>query len=110
MTGNAQVWDKGLQPERTSLGWMRLSLALLALTLVIPRLAWDVLGAWVLVPTTFVGAASLTLLAESRRRYLHAHRRLTAGHGQLPDGRLPLITTVAVLLVSVVALVIVWGW
>ena len=109
-TGGDRVWDSGLQPERTSLAWLRLSLALVGLALASLRFTWPMLGAWSLVPTALVAAAAVVLTGRSRRRYLHAHDTLLAGRPHdLPDGRLTATAAVAALLLAATALVVVVG-
>lgn len=109
MTGTDRVWDRGLQPERTALAWRRLALAWLGLAPVMLRLAWNVVGAWALVPACLLVAASVTLMVEGRRRYLSAHRRLRSGREALPDGRLPFVTLCTTLVLVAVSLAIVLG-
>ena len=102
------MWDAGLQPERTSLAWRRLALALFGLALAVPRLGWPVMGAWALAPAGIAAAGAVTLLITSHLRYLHTHLVLTARSVQpLPDGRLPLITVLAALTLATVGVVIV---
>jgi uncharacterized membrane protein YidH (DUF202 family) len=105
--GGGQVWSTGLQLERTSLAWRRLALALLALSLALPRLGWQVMGPWTLAPACVVAAGAITLLATSHRRYLSAHRALTAGTDRpLPDGRLIMTTVLSAAVLAAVALLI----
>jgi uncharacterized membrane protein YidH (DUF202 family) len=98
-----QVWDPGLQPERTSLAWQRTALALLGVGLLVPRVAWATLGAWSLVPSGLVVAAAVAVLAAGFRRYRAAHRALTTG-GTLHDGRLALLVTLTALVIGALAL------
>lgn len=102
------VWDAGLQPERTSLAWRRLALALLGLALAVPRLGWPVMGAWALAPAGIAAAGALTLLTTSHLRYLTTHDVLTGRSVlPLPDGRLPLITVLAALTLATVGVLVV---
>lgn len=110
MTGgdNEHSWGAGLQPERTSLAWRRLALALLALALAIPNLAWLVLGIWTLVPASVVAAGAITLVAASHRQYLSTHHFLTAGTVRpLPDGRLIGAAALSAMILATVAVAIV---
>lgn len=107
-TGGDRVWDSGLQPERTSLAWLRLSLALVGLALASLRFTWPIIGAWSLVPAALVTVAAVVLMGRSRRRYLDVHT--TPGSGRphdLPDGRLTATAAVAALLLAATALVVV---
>jgi uncharacterized membrane protein YidH (DUF202 family) len=100
--------DPGLQPERTSLAWRRLALALLGLALAVPKLGWQALGPWALVPAAIVAAGALTLVAASHRRYLHTHEVLSSRSAPvLPDGRLPMVTVLAALILAAVGALIV---
>lgn len=98
-----QVWDAGLQPERTSLAWRRVALAFLGLALVTPQLAWTALGPWALTPALVVAGAAVTLLVGGHRRYL----RIRGVAGPLPDGRLPLLTVCTTLILAALALAVV---
>ena len=103
-----QVWGPGLQPERTSLAWRRVALALLGLALAVPNLGWPLLGIWALVPAGAVAAGALTLLGVAHRRYLRTHHLFTVGSAQtMPDGQLPLIAVLTSLILAMVAVVIV---
>lgn len=81
-----QIWDSGLQPERTKLAWQRTVLSLLACSLVVSRLvALDHLFVGVCCALTSVLLAGLA----GRRttiRYRRTHRALRST-GRLPDGR-----------------------
>ncbi len=102
------VWDAGLQPERTSLAWRRLALALLVLALAVPRVGWPVMGAWALAPAGIAAAGALTLLTTGHRRYVNTYHVLNARSVlPLPDGRLPLVTVLAALTLGAVGIMIV---
>lgn len=108
MSTDDRVWDAGLQPERTALAWRRVSLALLALALVAPKLTWPVFGIWAIPPTAAVAIAAIVLYSLSHRRYLGHHSRLSAGAERpLPDGRLVLATALTVLSLAVLGLALV---
>ncbi len=98
------VWDEGLQAERTSLAWHRVSLTLLGIALAVPRLAWSTLGLWALPPAGIVAIGAVALLILSHRRYLDMHGQLTRDSQQpLQDGRLQLITALTTLVLAVLA-------
>lgn len=93
-----EVWDAGLQPERTQLAWQRTGLALLACSLVISKLVSlenMVFGA-VIAFTALVMAVLVVL--SSRKRYQRANIALHHEIGFLPDGRINL-TMVGLLVV-----------
>lgn len=106
MTSPGEVWDAGLQPERTGLAWERTALAFLGLGLAVPRLAWPVLGPWAIAPAAVILAGALALFVAGHRRYRHTHGALT-GAGQLRDGRLPLLATLVALVLALVAVLLV---
>ncbi|RFA19063.1 DUF202 domain-containing protein [Subtercola boreus] len=101
------VFDPGLQVERTALAWQRTALALIAGSLV---------GARVLAPTTGWGGIGLGVLgallglfvlARSGIRYRHTHGALTTNRrapGPLPGALLMGVLAAAVLVAGVVAL------
>jgi uncharacterized membrane protein YidH (DUF202 family) len=92
--------DAGLQRERTTLAWHRTALALLGLGLVTPRVAWPVFGAWSLLPAAAMAVAAGVLALAGRRTF----------PSRAVDGRLPLLTTLAALLLALVAAVlVVWA-
>jgi hypothetical protein len=101
-----QVWDLGLQPERTSLAWRRLGLTFFALALASLKLTWPILGEWALLPTLLVAGAAISLLIHSSHRYATMHRSLT-GSRHLPDGRMLLATALIALGLTVLALFVV---
>jgi uncharacterized membrane protein YidH (DUF202 family) len=104
MTTAPEVWDAGLQPERTSLAWQRTALALLGVGLLIPKLAWAVLDVWTLVPAGLVVAVAVSVLVAGHRRYRATHEVLSTGDGRLRDGRLPLLVALTALVIAVLAL------
>lgn len=93
-----QVWDAGLQPERTALAWRRLGLTLLAIGLAVPRVTFDELGWWCVPAVVLALGCAGLLLTAGHRRYAGAHRTLTNTGSLASGGRLPL-TVVAVTLV-----------
>lgn len=97
-----QVWDAGLQPERTSLAWQRTALALLGVGLLVPRVAWATLGVWSFVPSGLVVGAAVAVLVAGLRRYRAAHAALTSG-GKLHDGRLPLLVALTAFAIAALA-------
>ena len=91
--GVDHVWDPGLEPERTSLAWHRLSLTLLGIALAVPKLAKSTLGLWALAPASLVSAVAIALLITSHRRYRDMHRHLMRDSQEpFQDGRLHLLT------------------
>ncbi|MGJ9412746.1 DUF202 domain-containing protein [Aeromicrobium sp. CF4.19] len=97
----------GLQRERTALSWQRTALALMAGSLLVVRLSYEVLGAWALVGAAFAFGLAAWVLVEGRRTYLDRtglrprRRSRAAGHTAA------LATAVAVLcLLELVALVV----
>jgi uncharacterized membrane protein YidH (DUF202 family) len=95
-----QVWDEGLQNERTTLAWGRSTLALLGCALLVARLATKV------HPTVGVALAAAALILAgtvarvTSARYHRASAALSAGR-PLPDGKLAALTTALLLLIGV---------
>jgi putative membrane protein len=86
-----QLFDPGLQPERTELAWRRTTLALVVGALIALRLLPAVLGPWAISVglTGLVLAALLWVLA--RRRAHQTAQSLVHNHGPLPGGVLLLL-------------------
>jgi uncharacterized membrane protein YidH (DUF202 family) len=89
-----QLFDPGLQPERTELAWRRTTLALIVGALVALRLLPPALGSWSII----VGLAGLVLAAIM---WVLAHRRarltshvLRHEHAVLPGGGLLLLLAI----------------
>lgn len=111
----SDLFDPGLQPERTELAWRRTALAIAVGSLVALRLLPAVLGhiAWI-APGVFGLITAGMLWLAARRRYARVSAATVGGgaHAALPDGRLPLtlaalataIGGVCVAVVGVVAL------
>ncbi len=68
MSVRGEVFDPGLQPERTELSWRRTLLALVVVAVVGERLLSPVLGRWALLLAGAGLLAVMALLAASRRR------------------------------------------
>ena len=106
------LYDPGLQPERTELAWRRTALAIAIGSLLSLRVFPLVLptGAegWGLVPGVLgVGTAALLWIA-ARRRQRRTTAVLTARRsGPLPGGVLPLVLTVFATGFGIVALALV---
>ena len=98
-----QVWDKGLQPERTALSWRRLSLVFLGVALVLPRVLWQLAGAWSLIGTGLLALLAVVLYTAGERRYGRTHRSLV-GSTPMPDARILVVTAAAVFVLGLLAL------
>jgi hypothetical protein len=81
-----QLFDPGLQPERTELAWRRTTLAIAVGALVALRLLPPALGSWSII----VGLAGLVLAVLiwvlAYRRAHHTNHALRHNYGQLPGG------------------------
>lgn len=105
-----QLFDVGLQPERTALAWRRTGLALTVAALVAVRILPEALGTWAVVPAGFGVAAAVGVLVAAHRRHVAVHRALVhAGPDEtrLPTGLLPLAVAVLVAGGGIAALVVV---
>lgn len=101
-----EVWDSGLQPERTRLAWQRTSLALISAGLIVARIVGHHdPGSGIAI------AAAVTILAGatgvlSTQRYRRNNRRLSAEQ-PLPGGVVNLLMTGAFLVIAFGGLVFV---
>ena len=105
-----ELFDEGLQPERTALAWRRTGLALTAGSLVAVRVLPLVLGPWALVPAGLGVAAAVLILVMAHQRHDTVTRDLLAAdHDRvpLPSGELPFLVTVVVIGGGIAALAIV---
>ena len=102
----AEIWDEGLQNERTSLAWTRCILSGFGCALLLARLAANT--NWILGAGIALAAIALALVAVrvSARRYRQAASALSAGD-PLPDGTLPAIIVLLVLLTGLAAVVLI---
>jgi putative membrane protein len=88
-----QLYDPGLQPERTALAWRRTTLAITVGALIALRLLPAVLGHWAVI-AGFSGLALAGLLwALAQRRAQHIQRALLDNDRPLPGGGLLLLLT-----------------
>ncbi|ASO22425.1 uncharacterized membrane protein YidH (DUF202 family) [Actinoalloteichus hoggarensis] len=102
--GRDAVWDLA-QAERTALSWRRTALAFVILALALVRLVAGVgvPAASVLAVLCAAGVGGLLML--TLRRYRRTTERLHRSE-PLPSGRLPLLFTLATVLLGMLAL----GW
>jgi len=94
-----QVFDPGLQPERTALAWRRTALALTAASLVAVRILPEALGPWAALPAGVGLVAAVAVLVAAHRRHTRVHRTLVSNNTDrvpLPSGVLPLAVTILV--------------
>jgi uncharacterized membrane protein YidH (DUF202 family) len=105
-----QLFDVGLQPERTALAWERTAVALGAASIAATRILPQVLGTWAVLPAGFGVATSVAVFALARRRYRAAHQLLTGSNTDrlpLPSGVLPFMTAALVFMGGAAALAVV---
>lgn len=104
-----EVFDPGLQPERTALAWRRTALALALGPLVVARLFAPQLGALTLAALLVGIALAATIAGVATKRYRIIHRALVGEEGTrgLPGGVLLLVTAAVAFVAGVGALVLV---
>ncbi|MDQ4214348.1 DUF202 domain-containing protein [Microbacterium capsulatum] len=103
----SEIFDKGMQPERTALAWRRTALALLIGAIAAVRILPELLGEWALIPAGAGAAVAVGIMVWAHRRHVTVHRTLTtAGHDRvaLPSGALPLTMTLFVVAAGFAAL------
>lgn len=108
MSGHAErpdeIWDSGLQPERTSLAWQRVNLAGLGASLVSARLVLEA------HPALGYTLAALSAIVAGVVTWVHSRRlsrtlaALFAG-AKLPDARVHALLVVLLVLIAVGGLV-----
>ena len=98
----SEIWDEGVQNERTSLAWTRSILSCFGCALLLARLAGNT--SWILGAVIALVAVALALAAVgvSARRYRQAAGALSARE-PLPDGTLPAIIVALVVFIGVAA-------
>ena len=87
-----ELFDPGLQPERTALAWLRTALVVTVGSLIGLRVLPHYWGPVGLVLAGAGALASMALIGLAARRYRLTQQRLTAPGrpaGPVPDGRLP---------------------
>ena len=113
----SQLFDPGLQPERTALAWRRTGLSLTVGSLIALRVLPAVLGLWALAPALLGLVASVAVMVASHRRYQLHHAVLTTsasdrvelGRGFTDGAGLPALVAAITALLGVAALVVAFG-
>ena len=105
----SELFDPGLQPERTALAWRRTGLALLAGSLVAARVLPETLGPWAALLGFSGVAAAGALSCAIQLRYRRHHRRLLTDGDLAPvaEGVLIAATASFVAVAAVVSIAVV---
>lgn len=113
----SELFDPGLQPERTALAWRRTGLALLTGSLVAARILPETLGPGAALLGLVGVAAASALLYAIHRRYRHHHRHLLSAGDRAPiaGGRLiaattAFVTAAALTSIAIVIAITLEGW
>lgn len=80
----SEIFDPGLQPERTSLAWRRTGLAMLVGSLTAARILSETLGAWAATIGLAGAVAAGVLLFTVHRRYAAHHSALMRAGERAP--------------------------
>lgn len=105
-----QVWDAGLQSERTWQAWRWLGLGLVGVRFALPKVVFGMIGWWSLPATALALLSGALILTVGHRRYVQTHRTLT-GSGQLTmDGRPLFIIAVVVAVIGITAVGALFAW
>ncbi|WP_292732624.1 MULTISPECIES: DUF202 domain-containing protein [unclassified Microbacterium] len=103
------LYDPGLQPERTELAWRRTALSIAVGSVVAMRLLPTALGSeWWILPGITGVVFAVVLWQWSRRRYVRvSHATVTArDHRMIPDGALLLTLAVFAALVGALGIAV----
>ena len=107
---SSQLFDPGLQPERTALAWRRTALALCVGSLLAVRILGIALGTWAMIPAGAGVLAAVGVLVAAHHRHKRTVRVLLNPGGDppaLPAGVLPFAVTVIAVAGGVAALAVV---
>jgi uncharacterized membrane protein YidH (DUF202 family) len=107
----SQLFDPGMQPERTALAWRRTALAMAAGSLVALRVFPASLGLWAVAPAAIAFAISAVVFGAAHVRYRRNHRALVVDRDAdsrvaLAGGALIALVAAATLAFGVIAAVI----
>ena len=107
----AELFDPGMQPERTALAWRRTSLSIAAGSIVALRIFPLTLGPWAIAPGALALALAGGLFAASHVRYRRNHRAMISARDQratvaLAGGALLAFTAAVALALGAIAAVI----
>lgn len=84
-TPRRELYDEGLQPERTALAWRRTALGLAVGALISVRVLPGALGTWALIPAVAGVVVSLAVAWAAHRRHVRTLAALLGGLGDRPD-------------------------
>lgn len=108
-TAASQIFDEGMQAERTALSWRRAGLSMCVGALAAMRIFPAVIGPIAFVPAGVGLALALIVLFAAQVRYRRDHAALMRAGGQHPalsGGGLVALTAIAVLGLAVCAAVV----
>jgi putative membrane protein len=94
----SQIFDPGMQPERTALAWRRTALSMAAGSLVAVRVFPASLGLWAAVPAAIAFAISVVVFVAAHQRYRRNHSVLLTERD--PDTRIALAGGALIALVA----------
>ena len=84
----SQLFDPGLQPERTALAWRRTAISMAAGSLVALRIFAPSIGALAIVSAVLAFGITVVVFSAAELRYRRNHRALTAD--RRPNARVAL--------------------
>ena len=104
----SEVFDVGLQPERTALSWRRTALSMAVGSVVAVRVLPDLFGAWALVPTIVAVLLAVVVFVSAQVRYRRNHRALLAARDAgtatvLEDGRMIALVAIVTVCLGLLA-------
>jgi putative membrane protein len=106
---SSELFDEGLQPERTALAWRRTGISMGVGGIAAMKIFPALFGPWAFIPSALAIAIAVAITAAAQIRYRRDHRALTGSQSDripLSGGALPAATAVATVAFGILAAVL----